>query len=169
MTWAHCLRVVWRGDPVVGQWIVHVLRAHLVQGRIPDGVLFREHVCQELWKERTLMILAVDHLKKKQPQKTSCSLCRPHCQSQRPFLSMWRRGFRLKSCLSMQAFSTDTGNTTDYIGKHYLQKQVCIFSPLVCKKETHDEHGVEWWENVCVPHLGGNMAVPLLSGGLSGS
>lgn len=44
------------------QWIVHVLRAHLVQGRIPDGVLFREQVCQELRKERTAMMLAAKHL-----------------------------------------------------------------------------------------------------------
>lgn len=73
-TWAQCLRVVWRGDPVVGQWIVHVLRAHLVQGRIPDGVLFREHICQKLWKERTLMILAVNQLlKKKNPTKNILS------------------------------------------------------------------------------------------------
>lgn len=30
--------------------IVHILRTHLVQGGIPDGVLFGEQVCEELHK-----------------------------------------------------------------------------------------------------------------------
>lgn len=32
----------------MGQGVVHVLRIHLVQGAIPDGVLFGEQVRQEL-------------------------------------------------------------------------------------------------------------------------
>ena len=32
----------------MGQGVVHVIRTHLVQGGIPDSVLFREQVCQEL-------------------------------------------------------------------------------------------------------------------------
>lgn len=42
------LRVVRRGDPVVGQRVVHVIRTDLVQGRIPDGVFSGEQVGQEL-------------------------------------------------------------------------------------------------------------------------
>lgn len=44
------LRVVRRGDPVVGQGVVHVVRTHLVQGGIPDGVLFGEQVCKVLYR-----------------------------------------------------------------------------------------------------------------------
>lgn len=33
----------------MGQGIAHILRAHLIQGRIPDGVLFGEQVRQELY------------------------------------------------------------------------------------------------------------------------
>lgn len=47
------LRVVWRGDPVVGQGVGHILGAHLVKGRIPDGVLLWEQVCQELCREKS--------------------------------------------------------------------------------------------------------------------
>lgn len=47
-SWARSLRVVWRGDPVVGQGVIHIVWTHLVQGGIPDGVLFGEQVCQEL-------------------------------------------------------------------------------------------------------------------------
>lgn len=43
-----CLRVVGRGDPVVGQGVVHILRTYLVQRGIPNGVLFGEEVCEEL-------------------------------------------------------------------------------------------------------------------------
>lgn len=32
----------------MGQGVVHILGTHLVQGGIPDGVLFGEQVCQEL-------------------------------------------------------------------------------------------------------------------------
>lgn len=32
----------------MGQGVVHIVRTHLVQGGIPDSVLFREQVCQEL-------------------------------------------------------------------------------------------------------------------------
>lgn len=32
----------------MGQGVVHVLRTHLVQGAVPDGVLFGEQVRQEL-------------------------------------------------------------------------------------------------------------------------
>lgn len=42
------LRVVRTGDPIVRQGVVHLFRTHFVQGRIPDGVLFGEEVCEEL-------------------------------------------------------------------------------------------------------------------------
>lgn len=32
------------------QGVVHIIRAHLVQGWIPDVVLFRKQVCQELYR-----------------------------------------------------------------------------------------------------------------------
>lgn len=38
----------------MGQRIIHVLRTHLVQGRIPDGVLLGEHVGKELFKNKEI-------------------------------------------------------------------------------------------------------------------
>lgn len=32
----------------MGQGVVHILGTHLIQGGIPDGVLFGKQVCQEL-------------------------------------------------------------------------------------------------------------------------
>ena len=34
----------------MGQGVVHIVRTHLVQGGVPDGVLFREQVRQELYR-----------------------------------------------------------------------------------------------------------------------
>lgn len=42
------LRVMWGGNPVVRQRVVHVLRMHVVQCGIPDGVLLGEQVREEL-------------------------------------------------------------------------------------------------------------------------
>lgn len=32
----------------MGQWVVHIVGTHIVEGEIPDGVLFGEQVRQEL-------------------------------------------------------------------------------------------------------------------------
>lgn len=110
-------------------------------------------------------------------QKTTLCLCRTITGHRVKNLSYvcGRMCFRLRSCLSTSISEHLPHTPATWEGcirKGYLQKQ--IFSTRVQNPEKKKvwKRGKTWGRwlgHVCVPHLGGNKAVPLLSGGLSGS